>query len=288
MSSRTKSPLAYLRRSLFNLNFYRLHLSYFILIILISSVVFYGSGRAHDPDEVNGQPLAYIDALFLCASAMTATGKMVALRRRTLPTLIIESGLNTVNLGAISAFQQSILLVLILLGNIVFVSFTTVLIRQYMYKRKLAGILQHTRKSRRIEDDVNFQEHGQAANETPPAPVDNLPEKETGDSIKGSGLSPLDYVPKHHPGTPASPYKPSIPRTRHYETGFGGIPAPWESAFVQRLFTRPFKRLTQPARGTPPRYLSFDPSFDSRVCITPDFTILRKQKLIACRGDFII
>ncbi|KAL9103512.1 MAG: hypothetical protein Q9187_008999 [Circinaria calcarea] len=51
---------------------------------------------------------------------------------------------------------------------------------------------------------------------------------------------------------------------RHYEIGFGGIPAPWESAFVQKLFTRPFKRLTRPARGTPPRYLSFDPSFDSR------------------------
>lgn len=78
MASQMKEPLLYFRRSLFQLNFYRLHLSYFILTILISSVVFYGSGRDDDPNEINGQPLAYIDALFLCGSAMTATGKMVA------------------------------------------------------------------------------------------------------------------------------------------------------------------------------------------------------------------
>ena len=86
MASQVKKPLLYFRRSLFQVNFYRLHLSYFILTILVSSIIFYGSGRDDDSNEINGQPLAYIDALFLCGSAMTATGKMVAQRSRKLCT----------------------------------------------------------------------------------------------------------------------------------------------------------------------------------------------------------
>ena len=64
-----------LREEVVQLNFYRVLMAYFLITILISSVILYGSGIADDPTENYGGHLEYIDALFLCTSAMTATGK---------------------------------------------------------------------------------------------------------------------------------------------------------------------------------------------------------------------
>jgi hypothetical protein len=71
--------LRYLRHELFTLNFYRAHMLYFIIVIAISSVILYGAGIAHGPKEYEKSHLTYVDALFLCTSAMTTTG-MRALR----------------------------------------------------------------------------------------------------------------------------------------------------------------------------------------------------------------
>lgn len=64
-----------LRDEVLQLNFYRVLMAYFLITILFSSVILYGSGIADDPTENYGGHLEYIDALFLCTSAMTATGR---------------------------------------------------------------------------------------------------------------------------------------------------------------------------------------------------------------------
>lgn len=70
----------YLRKEI-RLNFYRAHMLYFIGVIAISSVIVYGQGLANGPKEVGGAHLTYMDALFLCCSAMTTTGKFNHLNR---------------------------------------------------------------------------------------------------------------------------------------------------------------------------------------------------------------
>lgn len=67
--------IAYLRREVFTLNFYRTHMLYFVAVIAVSSVIVYGAGIASGPKEYGFAHLRYIDALFLCTSAMTTTGK---------------------------------------------------------------------------------------------------------------------------------------------------------------------------------------------------------------------
>jgi len=64
----------YLHDELFTLNFYRAHMLYFVVIITISSVIMYGVGIAHGPREYGGAHLTYMNALFICTSAMTTTG----------------------------------------------------------------------------------------------------------------------------------------------------------------------------------------------------------------------
>jgi 1-acyl-sn-glycerol-3-phosphate acyltransferase len=64
----------YLKEEVFKMNFYRAHMLYFILVIGITSVIVYGEGLANGPGVVGGSHLTYMDALFLCCSAMTTTG----------------------------------------------------------------------------------------------------------------------------------------------------------------------------------------------------------------------
>jgi hypothetical protein len=47
---------------------------YFIVVIAISSVIVYGVGVTHGPKEYRNDHLTYMNALFLCTSAMTTTG----------------------------------------------------------------------------------------------------------------------------------------------------------------------------------------------------------------------
>lgn len=59
----------------FETNFYRVHVIYFLLTILLSSVIMYGSGVNGNSDDAQARfTLRYIDAIYLCASAMTNTG----------------------------------------------------------------------------------------------------------------------------------------------------------------------------------------------------------------------
>ena len=136
--------LQYLHDGVFQINFYRLHMLYFIVVIAISSIIVYGEGLANDRHEINGSSLRYIDALFLCCSAMTTTG------------------LNTVNLGTLTAFQQAIFCILLLVGNVVFVSTFVVLIRRHYFRRKLAHIVQHSKSGQKVLRDIERQESGQS------------------------------------------------------------------------------------------------------------------------------
>ena len=103
-----------LRRRLLRFNFYRCHLGYFILAILITSCILYGSsGSGNDDFKVR-----YIDALFMAASAMTATG------------------LNTIDLNDLTVYQQSVLFVLMLLGDLSTVSISVVVVRRCESQRR--------------------------------------------------------------------------------------------------------------------------------------------------------
>ncbi|KAK0201093.1 potassium transporter [Desarmillaria ectypa] len=90
------------------LTFYRIHLAAFIFIPLISSGILYAcNGRFH---------ISYLDSLFLCYSAMTVTG------------------LSTVNLSTATVWQQVMLYLLMMVGDITTVSWIMVLVRKHYFR----------------------------------------------------------------------------------------------------------------------------------------------------------
>ncbi|KAK0462222.1 potassium transporter [Armillaria novae-zelandiae] len=90
------------------LTFYRIHFIAFVFIPLLFSGIFYAfNGEFH---------INYLDSLFLCYSAMSLTG------------------LSTVNLSTLSVYQQVVLYLLMMMGDITTVSWIMVLVRKHYFR----------------------------------------------------------------------------------------------------------------------------------------------------------
>lgn len=158
-----------------------------------------------------------------------------------------NTGLNTVNLSSITAFQQSILFVLMLLGNIVIVSTGTVVIRRHFMRKHIQEFLDHSAGARKMVDDIDREENrgttssGNGDQRPVPAPRQRRQERKP-EQLQTSNL-------------------PS--RSRHREKGHGGLPYPWEWSISKNLRSR-FGSISQPI-DPPHHYLSFKPSLDEKV-----------------------
>lgn len=105
------------------LNFITIHYTYFIIVPLVASLVFWGSS---DPKF----SISYVDSLFLVISAMT------------------EAGLNTVNLSQMTTWQQVLLWFLIIIGSSIWVSIWTVLVRKHAFEARFAEIVRKEQRRR--------------------------------------------------------------------------------------------------------------------------------------------
>ncbi|KAI0059918.1 hypothetical protein BV25DRAFT_1918057 [Artomyces pyxidatus] len=99
-----------------NLNFYRLHILFFTFTPLIFSGIMYASNSSVEP-------IAYIDALFLCVTSMTVCG------------------LATVDLSGLTAWQQAIMFIQMCLGSPVFISWVVVYVRRRMFTVRCENIV---------------------------------------------------------------------------------------------------------------------------------------------------
>lgn len=229
LSSRLKS------QGSFEVNFYRVHVLYFIFTILLASVILWGSGaNGNSNNEEAHFALSYIDALFLCSSAMTNTG------------------LNTVNLSSITAFQQSILFILMLMGNITIVSTATVVVRRHWFRKHMQEFLAKSEGGRKMLHDIEKEENG---NERASASGTN---QETPILKQGGNDREKDQPPRQQ-----RPY-----RSNHHEKGHGGLPYPWEWSITRNIGSR-FGAGGASSTERYHHYLSFQPSLDEKVLICP-------------------
>ncbi|KIW98805.1 uncharacterized protein Z519_00468 [Cladophialophora bantiana CBS 173.52] len=215
-----RSRLSWLK-TLVRPNFYRLHLAYFVVAILVSSAILWGS-------NTSGFRLRYIDALFLCCSAMCSVG------------------LTTVNLGSLNGFQQSVLLVNMLMGDLSLVSTSVVVVRRYFFGKYIREFLQHSQAAQRIASDIE-------ADGCPSTGSDHL-------AIQPARQRQRINPPVEQENATTPTRSPSR-RRQHYIRGYGGFPAPWD--YAGRLV-----RWTYEGFGTQKKpdhsYLSFEPELDHR------------------------
>ncbi|KAI1772564.1 TrkH-domain-containing protein [Hypoxylon cercidicola] len=122
-----------LRSILPPVNFITIHYTYFIIVPLVASLVFWGSSNPK-------YSISYVDSLFLVISAMT------------------EAGLNTVNLSQMTTWQQVLLWFLIIIGSSVWVSIWTVLVRKHAFEARFEEIVrkEHKRRLERRNTSLNI------------------------------------------------------------------------------------------------------------------------------------
>ncbi|KAG6985321.1 hypothetical protein G7Y79_00110g101620 [Physcia stellaris] len=94
----------------------------------------YGSGIADNPTEAYGGRLEYIDALFICTSAMTSTASS--------PCDIDDS------------------------GNVVFVSTSVVVLRRHFFRKKLSDVMEHSKAARKVKNDIDEEQAEQSSHPT--------------------------------------------------------------------------------------------------------------------------
>lgn len=115
------------------LNFYRIHVLVFVFTPLIAAAIFYASnGDVHIP---------FIDCLFVCVSAMTVTG------------------LVTYNISTSTPWQQAILFILMLLGNISAVSVTMIWVRRHFFRVKFDHVIKNNATARKKAHDIEEAHH---------------------------------------------------------------------------------------------------------------------------------
>ena len=251
-----ESLLTTIHTRVFHVNYFRLHLSYFVFVILLSSVIVYGSGiNGNSNDEEASFYLTYVDALFLCTSAMTSTG------------------LSTVNLGAITTFQQSVLFILILIGNVVTISTVTVAIRRHYYKVYMKDFLNHSRAGRQIVDDIDQRTDGRtSSSDAEGRTAVSYRQDESNKSRRSTEMRERKIASSQDKASQANSYKP-------YETGHGGFPYPWEISRIRKIGSR-FQTSGSTAREHSHHYLSFQPSIDNKVRLDSRSPKERKYSLV--------
>ncbi|GAA5936064.1 uncharacterized protein JCM15063_002696 [Sporobolomyces koalae] len=104
-----------------HLNFYRLHLTFFTLVPLVASAIFYASNGPRPENQI-----AFVDCVFMCYSAMTACG------------------LATVLFLDLTVWQQVILFILTTVGSLSFVSIVVILVRRRFFRKRFRHLLAHS------------------------------------------------------------------------------------------------------------------------------------------------
>lgn len=159
------------------------------------------------------------------------------------------------DLGDLSGFQQAVMCVLLIIGNIPFVSMVVVLIRQSMFRKRMSEVVKHSRTMQRLVRDI---ENNRA------------PDQSSSNSGSNSSLRHRQVAERRRSGAneeqrnPAKIQPLSKRRTFHHQTGFGFVPTPWETKLAKNLFSRLFDRLTSELKPEHHEYVSFKPHLDSR------------------------
>lgn len=219
---------SFVRHDLFKVNFYRLHLLYFVVVIIIGSLFVFLLPN-------NGTNISYIDALMLSTSALTT------------------SGLNPIDLGDLSTGQQFILFFLMLIGNQVFTAIPIVWVRRYYFKRRFLAI---ARKARSEDISIDLAEEEMGTHGRPQEGQEaSSSDRDEDISHQSSDTAEKPQASERRYSSPAQ--NRLVDHSLSHQKGLGAFPTPWETKAFHKQF-----RWFNPKSNTPrhEKYLSFEPT----------------------------
>lgn len=183
-----------------------------------------------------------------------------------------RQGLATVNLNILTAFQQALLAILMILGNVVFVSTSVVVLRRHFFRKKLSDVMEHSKAARKVKNDIDEEQAEQSSHPTSKCSTNPKLNSEAPTRNVSSPAGDSDplvddrnaNVRRRRPtaGEHAQPYRR---RRIHNQTGLGFFPAPWQVSGIREAFHWPFQRIAEQLHQKEHKYFSFEPNFDHKV-----------------------
>lgn len=175
------------------------------------------------------------------------------------------------NLNILTAFQQSILAILILLGNVVFVSIFVVIIRRHFFKRKLNNILVNSKAGPKVRSGIEEEAIGFAQSASNHHPSERLGAGFPDDHISRSADNAVhstqydDATVRRRRKSATQPASNRDQRRNHYQTGLGFFPAPWQISGVRKACSWLSRRIGEQPHEKNHHYFSFVPTLDYKV-----------------------
>lgn len=146
--------------------------------------------------------------------------------------------------------------ILLMIGNIPFVSMVVVLIRQSMFRKRMSEVVKHSRTMQRLVQDIERSHMNGDNNGSGTVGLRQRTHAERGKDGKDEKVKTAPKKIK------IQPLKKR--RTFHHQTGFGFVPTPWETKLAKNLFSRVFDNVTSELRPEHHDYVSFKPHLDAR------------------------
>nr|GAT45724.1 potassium transporter [Mycena chlorophos] len=156
--------------------FFRIHAVCFTIVPLIAGAIFYAcNGRFH---------VSFLDSLFVCYSAMTVTG------------------LSTIDLSPTTAWQQTILYLLMLIGNFTVASWIMVLVRKWYFTNVIFSYVDYHKRRRKKKHPQPKTKRGSSFLDSISSPVaivkqadlDEVPPREKRDAPNIEVVNPTPGV----------------------------------------------------------------------------------------------
>lgn len=176
------------------------------------------------------------------------------------------------NLNILTVFQQAVLAILILLGNVVFVSIFVVIIRCHFFQREINSLLESSKAVRKTRNKVDEEE---VKCSTEPASDPGLSQRHAAGFREDAISRPADKTiqPTQYDDANVRLRRESAVRTSasddcrrsHHQTGLGFFPAPWQTPGVRKAFHWLSRRMSKHPHAKNHRYFSFVPTLDFKV-----------------------
>ncbi|KAI9691945.1 MAG: hypothetical protein M1820_009653 [Bogoriella megaspora] len=164
-------------------------------------------------------------------------------------------GLNTVNLGMISGYQQSILFVLMLMGDLSLVSISVVLVRRYYFGKYIEEFLQRSKAGQRVAGDIERNDASLANRANRREQFSSQAEQNN----RGMRTRSQEHKDPAH------------------VSSFGGFIAPWNRRFYRRIFKSILPSSSKRSTLEHP-YLSSEPQLDHKGRFQ-SLTVRQEQEL---------
>lgn len=163
-------------------------------------------------------------------------------------------GLNTVNLGDLTGFQQVVLFILMLMGDLSIVTISVVVVRRHYFSKRISRLMAQSATFRRIAHDIENERESELGERGATGPANA---SSVGDGDNSTNIH-------HRVHLPSSGFDLLSELSQSHATGYGSFPAPWHSDNFHRLW-KSFGTSKSGISAAEHGYLSFRPKLDHKV-----------------------